>query len=101
MTTVALLLGTLLILGWLISFIPRNVQEVVIIITALVGIILLSSAPVMIVAILFELDYIKDFLNEIGFFTMMVSGIIIVIVMALFYQSFNNTELDVEDESEI
>lgn len=101
MTTVALLLGTLLILGWLISFIPRNIQEVVIIITALVGIMLLSSAPVMIVAILFELDYIKDFLDEIGFFTMMVSGIIIVIVMALFYQSFNNTELGVEEESEI
>lgn len=98
MTAVAILLGVLFLIGWLISFVPREIQEKVIVITSLLGIVLLCTAPLMIIAILFDIKSLEHTLTELGFFKMMVSGIIIVIVMSLFYQSYNNESLDVPDD---
>lgn len=92
MTAVALLLGGLVFIGWLISFVPRKIQESVILITALLGIVLLCTAPLMIVAILFNIKSLEHTLTELGFFKMMVSGLIIVFVMSLFYQSYHRDD---------
>lgn len=94
MTGTALFFGALFVIVWVLSLVPRAIQEGAIIVTAVIGIILSILGIVMGLGV----DLGFDALNRIGAFKLLITGIVSVFVMSLFYQAWAGPSGFVDDE---
>ena len=96
MTGAALFFGVMFVIVWFISLMPRAIQESVIIMTSLIGIV----ASILGIVMGLGVDLGVDALNRIGAFKLIVTGIVAVVVMSLFYQAWAGDSYIADEEEE-
>lgn len=96
MTGTALFFGVMFVIVFVISLMPRALQESVIILTSLIGIVMSILGIVMGLGV----DLGIDALNRFGAFKLIITGIVSVIVMSLFYQAWAGDSFSGEGEEE-